>query len=144
MLKKLRLVPVYFALFCLTLSLPISAQTLPDETLPIESKGLDAEYNYKGEFLKMIFMLGGVILVIFVLLKLTKSLMNKRLYAANHSNLIKILEKRTLSPKSHLYAIGVLDRLLIISESPTGVQSLGDFPAGTHLEAKYKLESEKS
>jgi len=80
---------------------------------------------------------------VIVALLTTKRLLQKRVHRANQTNLIKVLEKRTLSAKSQVYAIGVLDRLLIVGESPSGLQTLGEFPAGTHLEALYNMQKKE-
>lgn len=98
------------------------------------------DYNYWSEFLKMIFALLLLLGVAALLLTVAKRVIQKKIKIGNKTNLIKIIERRSLSPRCHVYAVGILDRLLIVGESPSGIHTLAELPPGTHLEAIFKQQ----
>jgi flagellar biogenesis protein FliO len=70
----------------------------------------------------LVLMIAGIIFLAFMV----KKFMNSRIQTINNLNAIKILEKRSLSPKSHLYLIEVQGKQLLISESQMGLQSIAE------------------
>jgi flagellar biogenesis protein FliO len=72
----------------------------------------------------LVLMIAAVIFLAFVV----KKFMNSKMQTINNLNAIKILEKRSLSPKSHLYLIEVQGKQLLISESQMGLNSIAEIP----------------
>lgn len=101
------------------------------------------ESDYWKQLLNMVATLIALLAAVAIVFALIKKTLTKRQFAQNDTKIIKILEKRSLTAKSHIYAIGILDRLLIIGESEGEIRTLGDFPSGAHLEALFQQEKLK-
>lgn len=80
--------------------------------------------SFQNKFFRMLFLLtliiGFMILASFMLKKMTKT----RLTNLNVISNIKVLEARTLSPKSILYLIEVKGQNILIAESAAGINLL--------------------
>src|ERR1700759_2998027 len=70
---------------------------------PLESPG--TESNFIGEFFYMLLMLGLLISLVMFTSWFLKRMLNSRIEQVNASSSIKVLEKRSLSQKTHLYLI---------------------------------------
>jgi len=78
--------------------------------------------SYESAFLKMIFVLIAILVVVFALFFILKRLSSKRLHQSNQLRTIKILEKRAISPKSLLYLIEIGGQKILIAESQLEVR----------------------
>jgi len=84
------------------------------------------EPRFFQEFIRMLFALGFIIVLIFVAAWIFKRILNQRLKQINITSEIKILERRSLSPKTSVYLLEVMGKGVLIGESPAGIQRLGD------------------
>lgn len=91
-------------------------------------------YNYMGQFVNMLLTLGFIVVLIFVSVFVLKKLMRSRIQHLNKSTGIKILERRALNSKASLYLVDVLGKGVVISESPSGIQVVTEFPADANVE----------
>lgn len=92
------------------------------------------EYHFWDEFLNMILALAFIVTLIMVTSSMLKRLSRNRMHQANSANLIKVLERRALTPKSSIYLIEVAGKAFVIADSAAGVQPLTELPLGTDLE----------
>jgi flagellar protein FliO/FliZ len=81
------------------------------------------------DLMNMMATLGLVIGLILFVAWFLKRFANSRLEQMNESSQVRIIERRTLSPKSLLYIIEIDDRRIILAESPQGVTRIADYPA---------------
>lgn len=79
------------------------------------------------EFLNMLATLGFIIALILIIAWFLKRLMNTRLEQMNSTSLIKVVERRTLSPKTSLYLLEVDDKTILIAETNHGVTCLSEY-----------------
>jgi flagellar biogenesis protein FliO len=93
-----------------------------------------ATTSYETAFLRMLFVLIGLLIVLCLGVFLFKKYASSRLQQSNHTRNIKILEKRVISPKSMLYLIEVGGKTMLIGESQLELR---------HLSALEWIESEK-
>lgn len=83
--------------------------------------------RFIGEFMNMLTTLGLIVAIILIATWFLKKMVNSRIQQMNTVSLIKIVERRTLSPKTSLYLVDIHGRGFILSESINGVTSLGNF-----------------
>jgi len=55
-------------------------------------------------------------------------MLNSRIQQINTTSLIKIIERRALTPKSSIYILEIRDREIAIAESAHGIIKLADYP----------------
>lgn len=87
------------------------------------------------DFLNMLMMLGLIVLFILIVSWLLKRFMNTRMQQINSASPIKILERRSLTPKTAIYLLEVHGKGIIIAESQNGVSHLGNI----HLTPEEKV-----
>lgn len=80
--------------------------------------------NFIGEFFYMLLMLTLLITLVMFTSWFLKRMLNSRMEQMNASSTIKVLEKRSLSQKTHLYLIEHEGKSLLIAETPTHVVPL--------------------
>ena len=90
---------------------------------PIEALELHTS-SYQALFFKMILALVVILVLATVAIYLMKTLSQTRIQQGNHYKNIKILEKRSISPKSVLYLIEVGGKKLLIGESQLELREL--------------------
>ncbi|AQT77389.1 flagellar biosynthetic protein FliO [Chlamydia gallinacea] len=100
--------------------------------------------NMKVEMLKM---LGSLVLVltlfgigVWIFKKFLKS---KGQSFGNHST-IKILDRRSINPKTCIYLIRVVNKILIIAETNDRITMLSEFPPDTDINALLKNDENKN
>lgn len=126
-MKKVLLSLFFLHLSCMAHATEIS-ESLPskeqvDEKMSSElSQGLPSA-DYKKTFIKMMVSLGLLLLLLVTTLWAFKRMVRHRQKQANEEMLIKIIEKRVLSPKSMLYLIEIENRKILLSESTLEVRS---------------------
>lgn len=83
--------------------------------------------KFMEEMLNMFIVLGGIVGVMLVVSWALKKLLNTKMLQINQTSGIKIIEKRAISPKVHIYLLNIRGKGFVIAESPQGVHGLGDF-----------------
>jgi len=119
---------LFLCFFCFTSFLYCEEKTPPSSVPIIEEKTFEAPttpipQNFQKTFIRMIVSL--VILIGFLILTYwsLKRMARGKQFEKNQSSTIKILEKRSLSPKTLLYLIEVEDQKILMSESQNEVRS---------------------
>lgn len=97
-----------------------------NETSPLTTDQSNENNRFFHEFFNMLLTLGLIILIILVVGWLLKRLLNTRIQQMNTSSLIKILERRSLSPKSTLYLLNIQGKEIAIAETQQGITLLGE------------------
>lgn len=80
--------------------------------------------RFLTEFMNMMATLGLIISLILVFAWFLKRMLNSRQEQANTTSLIKVLERRALSPKTAIYLIEVEGKSIVVAESQNGVTPL--------------------
>lgn len=96
------------------------------EGVTVQESDSEQQYNLQSKITSMLFSLGAVIVSVMIVTFVLKKLARKRLSAANSGSSIKIVEKRSLTPKTALYVVEAYNKTLLIGESPAGLVALGD------------------
>ncbi|MBN2479579.1 MAG: flagellar biosynthetic protein FliO [Parachlamydiales bacterium] len=84
------------------------------------------QVEFKSTFMKMIFILTLLVALIFFTFWIFRRLMKTKIEQANLTKNIKVIERRTLSPKSILYLIEIDGKKVLISESNLEVRKIKD------------------
>lgn len=82
---------------------------------------------FLGEFLNMLATLGFILAVAVLAAFFLKRFLQSRQEIANVESLIKIKERRLLSPKSVLYLLEVEERSILVAESAQGLVAVADW-----------------
>lgn len=115
--------------FALVLT-PAFAQETPEKPLPkdveealnVSEQGhLPQIDQFYYEFIKMMVMLGVVIAFLLLIMWFLKRMFNTRIEQLNSTSLIKIVERRNLTPKTSLYVLEIGNKNYVIAESHNGV-----------------------
>ncbi len=98
----------------------------PEPSPPIQEPTQIADKlpSYEHAFIKMLLSLGALLVLIFLTVWALKRLSSGRLKFMNNALAIKILEKRSLSPKSVLYLVEVSGKKVLIAESQLEIKRL--------------------
>jgi len=145
-MKKYSLI---FALFFLALvGTGFAAETTPATSIPstagsefVISPG-DTDNQFFSAFLNTMIMLAVVLILIFIASRFLKNLVNTKTQQANNASDIKIIEKRTLSPKSTLYLLNIKGKEIVIAESHTGISTIVEVPKAQEMILPQKKFSE--
>lgn len=129
---------VHFILTFLTLASPLLASdvepaaALVAVALPTNDEILSAEEGradqFFSEFFNMLFTLGIILLVLMIIMWVLRRATSARMEALNTTSNIKIIERRSLAPKSVIYVLDVCGTRLIVGETPAGLARLGELP----------------
>ena len=85
-------------------------------------------YNYWGEFVNMIITLMIVVALIFISVIVLKRIMRSRMQQVNRGAQIKIMERRPINQKTSLYLINIAGKVVMIGESPAGLNLITELP----------------
>lgn len=113
----------------------ILPKELADELKKADEMG-DSQFFQK--FINMLFSLGVIIALIFLFMWILKRMLSVRMQQVNQTSTIKVLERRTLTPKTSIYILGAFGKAVAIAESSNGVTVLTELS-----KAEVKEESEK-
>ena len=105
-------------------TVPAPSPLPPMEQAPPELH--DATMTYESAFMKMIFVLIGILVFIFIVFFIFKKFSSTRMKQSNHLRTIKILEKRAISPKSMLYLIEIGGQKILIAESQLEIRPISN------------------
>lgn len=86
--------------------------------------------QFYGQFFKMLFMLGIIIVFLLALTWFFKRFMNTRMEQINAASAIQIVERRAISTKTILYVLDISGRKVLVAESPNGVTAMTEFREG--------------
>lgn len=87
--------------------------------------------RFLSEFINMMTTLGLIIVIILIATWFLKKMVSSRIQQLNTSSLIKIIERRTLSPKTSLILVDIQGAGYVFAESTNGVTALGNFDPNT-------------
>lgn len=125
----MRLMAFLFFLFvqlCFQPSLYCEEGVKTQPYFPLEEKVSEEEKpdRFTSELVNMLTTLGIFIGALIALSWVLKKLMSQRVEQVNQHSNIKIVERRTLSPKSNIYLLDILGKTLVIAETPAGITHL--------------------
>lgn len=107
-------------------------QPVPGEPeLPEEFRTPAPEYNFTTEFTNMMSTLGLILVALLIMAYFVKRMKTVRTEQLNESSTIKILDQRTITPKGILYLVEVMGQLMVLSESPAGIQHVATLSGGS-------------
>lgn len=94
--------------------------------------------HFFSELTHMLLALGAIVGFMFAVAWVLKRLLNTRMRQMNTTSLIKILERRSLTPKCAVYLLEICGKGIVIAEFPNGVKRLAeiDLPPDSDLEVK--------
>ena len=90
--------------------------------------------RFLTEFLNMLASLGLIIGLILIAVWFLKRLATTRLQQVNQTSVIKVLDKRMLSPKTMIYLLEIEGTGYVVSESVNGVTRISEFPILKEIE----------
>jgi flagellar protein FliO/FliZ len=98
--------------------------------------------RFLSEFISMVATLGLIISLILIVAWFLKRMVNTRQEQANETSIIKLIERRSLSPKTAIYLLEIEGKSLVIAESPSGVTRLSEYNTPEEKEAEpHKIPS---
>lgn len=98
------------------------------------------DHFIKG-FMSMLASLGIIIALLLIVSWFFKKMMNTRLQQLNTTSDIKILERRSLSPKATIYLLEIKGKGIVIAESSNGLTRLADFNPDDGQEQSSSFEN---
>ena len=112
----------------LFLFVPVAAfaQEMPAKFLAAEESSEMGRFF--EEFLNMALTLGMIVGVMLIIAWVVKKFLNTQIDKMNETSQIKILERRSLAPKSTIYILEIEGKKVIVGETPAGLSHLGDLP----------------
>jgi flagellar biosynthetic protein FliO len=81
-------------------------------------------FDFWSQFSKMMLALFMILALVFIGSWLLKKTVSSRVKNMNKQNKIKIIERRALNPKAHLYLLEVENKKILVGESPSGIHAL--------------------
>ena len=97
--------------------------------------------RFLNEFINMMATLGLIVSLILIIAWFLKRMLNSRQEQANATSLIKVIERRSLSPKTAIYLIEIEGKSLVVAESHNGVTRLTDYDSPSEPEEQQQLPS---
>lgn len=96
------------------------------------------------EFLHMLGMLGLLLLLMLGVSWALKRILNTRMEQINQSSPIKIIERRSLTPKTAIFVVDVFGKKSVIADHHNGVTYLGDLPPDTLISEETGIPPSRS
>lgn len=94
---------------------------------PLEETATEIEPDrFYVEFIRMLSLLGILLAAFLIVAWFFKKMMGKKIDQMNAASQIKIVERRTLSPKTSIFMIEVEGKRMILAESHSGVTLIGE------------------
>jgi len=124
-----------------TSTLAMAQEIIPEDLYqnpPQNIMNESIQYNFWDEFGKMSLALSLILISLFILAWALKRVMGKRNIWMNESSIIKILERRPLSPKASLYLLEVEGKKILIGESPNGISRISDVTPKADFQSMLK------
>lgn len=104
----------------------------------------ERDYSFRDQILNTLFALAMVIGLLVLAGWLMRRLSRSRMRYGNHAHHIKVVERRPIAPKTTLYLLDIAGQGVVIADSPGGVRTLYELPAGTDLSALAGKEEMRS
>ncbi len=104
---------------------------LPDELKEGDTGSSDS--RFMSEFFNMLLVLVFIVVLLYAGSWMFRRMLTQRTMQMNETSKIKVLEHRSLSPKTALYIIHVFGKTMLISESQNGVKFLSELPEEQNL-----------
>ena len=82
------------------------------------------EFNFKREFLRMLFILSLIISMVVATTWMVRRLGRGKMRSFNKNSAIRVLERRAVSPKSFLYLLEVEGTKILVGDSQAGLHGL--------------------
>lgn len=115
--------------------MPLGAQDKIPPPNPFEeiekNPPAQGEDNFFYNFMQMLTSLGIIIVLLFLISYFFRRMMNARMIQMNTSSSIKIVDRRSISPKTAIYLIEVEKKNIILAESSNGVILLDSHEGST-------------
>ncbi|WP_201456824.1 FliO/MopB family protein [Chlamydia sp. 17-3921] len=99
--------------------------------------------NMKIEIIKMLLSLTFLLVVFGIGAWTFKKFVKSRGQGCSYSSIIKILDKRSLTPKTNIYLIQVANKILVIAENSEKTTLLSEFPPGTNINELIQNDEKK-
>lgn len=112
---------LFLLFFCFAPLLAMANDLPVQETQIIPEEG---DNRFFQEFLNMLTTLGLIVGTILLLSWFLKKMVHSRIQQVNTTSIIKIVERRSLSPKSALYLVEIFDKQILVGETPNGLTTL--------------------
>ncbi|HEV8052406.1 MAG TPA: flagellar biosynthetic protein FliO [Parachlamydiaceae bacterium] len=97
--------------------------------------------RFWSEVVNMMATLGLIISLILIVAWFLKRMLNTRQEQVNTTSIIKVIERRALSPKTVIYLLEIEGKSMVISESQNGVTYLTNYNSPVDEEEVKKLPS---
>lgn len=100
---------------------------LPPSLQQAEAPSIEQEDRFFSQFLNMLFTLGLIVFALLALNWVLKRMTNARMQQENTASEIKILERRSITPRTAVYLLEIKNKTIAIAESHSGVIKLSEF-----------------
>lgn len=117
---------VIFSICSISYATDVSLETSPQQEETVDKPLFEENMppsNFHKTFIRMLISLALIIILVFVTFWAFRKMMRTKQMQANSNKTIKILERRTLSPKTVLYLLEVKNKKILLSESQLEVRS---------------------
>lgn len=112
-----------------------------DELQELEAK--EPPSRFLSDMLNMLTTLGLMVVVLVGISWFLKKMLNTRIQQANSNSLIKIHERRALSPKTAIYLLDICGKGIVVAESQNGVVHLADVSISEEEEQPQESDFQK-
>ena len=115
-----------FSICSISYATDISLETTPKQEETVEKPLFEENMpptDFHKTFIRMLISLGLIIILVFVTYWAFRKMMRTKQMQGNNNKAIKILERRTLSPKTVLYLVEIKNKKILLSESQLEVRS---------------------
>lgn len=121
----------------------LSGPVFPFEDIYGEPAPAADNSRFWSEVVNMMATLGLIISLILIAAWFLKRMLNTKQEIENTTSIIKVIEKRGLSPKTVVYLLEIEGKSVVVAESQNGVTLLTNYdsPADEEQEAKPKIPS---
>jgi flagellar biosynthetic protein FliO len=102
-------------------------QESPFSVTELQNQATNGEDHFFRDLMNMFASLGLIIIVIFIASWFMKRILNTRLQQMNATSEIKILERRSLTPKTAIYLVEIGGKGMALAESTNGITLLTQF-----------------
>lgn len=99
--------------------------------------------KFMEEMLNMFIVLAGIVGVMVLVSWVLKKVLNTKMLQINQTSGIKVIERRTISPKVQIYLLEIRGKGFVIAESPQGVHGLGEFSITSEDDDELESIAEK-
>jgi flagellar protein FliO/FliZ len=95
----------------------------------LEKQGDGTSGHFMSQLMSMVSSLLLVLAILLVLAWVLRRMVHTRVEQANVTSVVKVIERRVISPKATLYLLDVFGKRLLIGETHAGLVRLADLPS---------------